>query len=419
MRISKFDTLMIALQLNEPFRFAYGTFYEIPRVIIRVEAESDGEVVVGWGEAAIDFPFVPYDSLDTYLALSNLGAQVVGERVGDRLQYLVSTPLKRLRATPAAYCAVNMALDDAAARARGVDAGRLYGRTRGAGTPLCSVGFDQAADPRSWERAVGIIKLKVGAGIYDDVKTIKLAGRMAGETGKSYALDFNAAYTLEEVFELLKRLGGTRRSALRSCVIIEQPIKGDSTIQDWQTLVEALCSPKSAPTVVADESFISAAAGAQLAKAGVGLNYKIQKFGGILAALELENNMGEAARDMKSFIGGTFPSPLGRAYDNLAAQVIRSASLPGDGLLPASTYLNRESADAFEIDGNGPGLGVRPNEIALASLKVEDPVEEFYRIRTGRKPERIKMDVGDSYAEMYARLSGRNPLWNIRMRGSE
>jgi L-alanine-DL-glutamate epimerase-like enolase superfamily enzyme len=312
-----------------------------------------------------------------------------------------------------------MALDDAAARACGVDAGRLYRCFRDAGTPLCSVGFNQATDPRAWESAVGIIKLKVGAGISNDVETITLAEGMAGDTGKRYALDFNAAYKLEEVFKLIEQLGGNRQSALKSCLLMEQPIKSDSAIQEWQMLVDTVGGFERAPTVVADESFVSAAAGVQLVRAGVGLNYKIQKFGGILAALELENSVGEAVQDMRSFIGGTFPSPLGRAYDNLAAQVIRSAELPGDGLLPASTYLSRQSIAAFELDGDGAGLGVKPNETALRSLTIEDPIEEFYRIRTGRKPTKIKMNVGNSYTQMYAQLSGRDPLWNICWRGSK
>jgi L-alanine-DL-glutamate epimerase-like enolase superfamily enzyme len=401
-RITKLDVLMIALQLKEPFRFAYGTFHEIPRSVIRVEAEAGTQSIVGWGEAAIDFPFVPYDQLDIYLALSDLRDQLVGECVEDRAQVLLSSSLSYLRATPAAYCAVNMALDDVVARARGFAAGHLYGCTRSSGTPLCSVGFDQAADPEAWASAPGIIKIKVGQGLSFDTETIRLAERIAEKTGKKYALDFNATYALGEVLELLERLWAGRHLRLESCVIL-----------DWRKLIEVLDGRGRAPTVVADESFVSAAAGVQLAAAGIGLNYKIQKFGGILAAVEMENSIGDAAQGMRSFIGGTFPSPLGRAYDTLAGQVIQSANLPGDGLLPASTYLTQECADAFPVAVDYTGLGVRPDEAALTRLTVEDPVEEFYRIRTGRQPVRIKMDVGDSYAEKYARLSGRSPLWNI------
>src|ERR1700749_2160364 len=168
-----------------------------------------------------------------------------------------------------------------------------------------------------------------------------------------------------------------------------------------------------APTFVSDESFVSVSEGMQLARAGIGLNYKIQKFGGIVAALELETKLGATACRVRSFIGGTFPSPLGRAYDILAGQAIRSAELPGDGLLSASTYLTRECTAAFPEVDDRIGLGVRPDTAALARLMVEDPVDEFYRIRMGRQPTKIKIDVGNSYAERYVRLTGRSPLWNI------
>jgi L-alanine-DL-glutamate epimerase-like enolase superfamily enzyme len=413
-RISKIDVLMIGLQLKVPFRFAYGTFHEIPRTVIRVEAEAGAHVVVGWGEAAIDFPFVSYDQFDLYFALSELTGRLVGKCVEDRGQVLRSPSLRYLRETPAAYCALNMALDDLVARALGLAAGRLYGCARYAGTPLCSVGFDQAADPNAWAGAPGIIKIKVGQNLTSDIETISLAETMALKTGKQYALDFNASYSLDEALELFESLRAAEHRRLKSCVLLEQPIKADSTIQDWRRLVEALIGRGHALTVVADESFVSAEAGVELALAGIGLNYKIQKFGGIMAALELEIAVGDAARGMKSFIGGTFPSPLGRAYDTLAAQVIRSADLPGDGLLPASTYLTQECTDAFAVSADTAGLGVRPDEAALAHLVVEDPVEEFRHIRTGREPERIKMDVGGHYAERYTRLSGRSALWNIR-----
>src|ERR1700749_3129548 len=149
-RISKLDVLMFALQLKEPFRFAYGTFHELPRVLIRLETE-DG--AVGYGEAAIDFPFAAYDMFDIYIALSELGGRFIGKCVEDRLQVLISKPLRYLRATPAALCAVNMALDDVVARARDIGAGELYECRRTIGTPLCSVGFDQAADLDVWANA--------------------------------------------------------------------------------------------------------------------------------------------------------------------------------------------------------------------------------------------------------------------------
>ena len=412
--ISKFDVWMVALQLKEPFRFAYGTFEELPRVLIRVEVDLGSLSAVGWGEAAIDFPFVNYDMLDVYDALSKVGSEIVGMNLEDQRQILCSDALNFLSIAPAARCALNMALDDVIGHARGQSAGHIYGFRRSAGVPLCSVGFDQSGDPEAWLSAPGIIKIKVGQGISQDLKNIKLAERIAKEIDKQYALDFNAAYAVEELFELIEKLRGVSCWGTESCVVWEQPIDGQAPIADWIKLVKVFANHEHAAKLIADESFISASVGKQLVDIGIGLNYKIQKFGGILAAVELENSIRDHTVRIKSFIGGTFPSPLGRAYDTLASRVIPSADLPGDGLLPASTYLSPDCVAAFTATPDLVGLGVRPNEAALSRLIVEDPIEEFYRIRTGKRPERIKMDVGGSYAERYISLSGRSLLWNIR-----
>lgn len=412
--ISKFEAWMIALQLKEPFRFAHGTFYQLPRVLLRLEVNAGASTVVGWGEAAIDFPFVNYDMFDVYDALSRVAPHAIGLRLEDRHEILFSHRTNFLDVAPAARCALNMALDDALAKIQGVAASAVYPVRRLTGMSLCSVGFDQSGNPDAWSGVDGIVKLKVGQDLGHDFATIKLAEQLAKKTGKLYALDFNAAYTLEEVTGLIRELQSAGCWALQSCVLWEQPLKCQSPIAEWARLANLLLLQTPATALVADESFTSAAMGRRLVAVGVGLNYKIQKFGGILAAIELEDKLGQDQRHIKSFVGGTFPSPLGRAYDILAAKVIRSADLPGDGLLPASTYLSPESLEAFSVTPDLLGLGVQPNEGIFSRLIIEDPIEEFYRIRVGKMPERIQVEIGGSYAEAYVGLSGRSVLWNMQ-----
>ncbi len=409
--IHQIDVWMIALQLKEPFQFAYGTFYELPRVLIRIQADFGSSNAIGWGEAAIDFPFVNYDMFDVYDALYKATSPVLGMNICEREQILSAESLDFLHRTPAAQCALNMAIDDAVSRSQRLSAGAIYGYQRAAGTPLCSVSFRHAIDPEVWLTAPGIIKIKVGQGVSHDLARIEVAEKLSSETKKQYALDFNAAYSLKETLTLVDALRGTSWWTSRLCVAWEQPINRQASIADWMRLLKEFSRQEYPPTLIADESFVSESSGRELMNIGVGLNYKIQKIGGILAAIELESTMRNTT--LKSFVGGTFPSPLGRAYDTLASLVMASINLPGDGLLPAATYLSRECVDAFPESLDQLGLGIQPREGALSRLVIEDPRAEFYRIRTGSRPKRIKMEIGGSYAEKYVELSGKDLLWNL------
>lgn len=411
--VTKTAVRMIVLQLKEPFRFVYGTFSEIPRVLIRIEIESDSATYVGWGEAAIDFPFVPYDMFDVYDALGEACRRVAGMNFETASDVLESEPLAFLRDVRAAQCAFNMALDDVVSRSEGASACELYAVRRSAGVPLCSVGFDHLQTPERWTMLPGVVKVKAGQSVDLDLANIQSVQKVANQTRKQYALDFNAAYSLEEILKLFERLRAVGWAS-ESCIAWEQPLQADASLNDWARLIDEFNTFAFRTAVIADESFVSAAAGQQLVDRGAGLNYKIQKLGGIHAAIQLENTISRSG--FKSFVGGTFPSPLGRAYDTLAGQVITSATLPGDGFLPASTYLNEACVAAFPVRKDGFGLGVEPDEDALARWTIDDPEEEFYRIRTGLAPKQIKLAVNAPYAELYLEQCGRQPLWNITAR---
>ena len=59
---------MFAVGLRRPFRVAFGEFRTLDRVIVTLETHG----TKGLGEAAIEFPFAPYDAWDTFHALSPL-----------------------------------------------------------------------------------------------------------------------------------------------------------------------------------------------------------------------------------------------------------------------------------------------------------------------------------------------------------
>jgi L-alanine-DL-glutamate epimerase-like enolase superfamily enzyme len=405
---------MIALKLREPFRFAYGTFYELPRILVRLDVESSDDSVVGWGEAAIDFPFVPYDAFDTFDALSKVCSQLAGVSLTNRDEILFSIFSATLDVAPASRCALNMALDDALGRARKLPVQALYGVKRAQSLALHSVGFGESDCPSTWRTLNGIIKIKVGQGLIEDARTIKRAEELSLETAKLYALDFNAAYTTQQALELIRRLEMEGRWPSPSCVMWEQPVRSDTPLEEWALIAENFNSARGGPLLAADESFTSDAAGVALSTLGVALNFKIQKLGGLISALRIESGVKRSRDTFSSFIGGTFPSPLGRAYDKVAAKVLASACMPGDGYLPASTYLNERVLGAFVETAGDNGLGITPDEDMLRLSTINDPVEEFTRIRSDMTPLQIKMDVGPSYAERYKSLTNRDVFWNLQ-----
>jgi L-alanine-DL-glutamate epimerase-like enolase superfamily enzyme len=405
---------MIALKLREPFRFAYGIFYELPRVLVKLDIESSDDAVVGWGEAAIDFPFVPYDAFDTFDALNKVCSQLPGVALSDRDEILFSTFSTTLDLAPASRCALNMALDDALGRARKLPVESLYGVKRTHSLALHSVGFGKSDCSSTWRALNGIIKIKMGQGLLEDVRTIRRAEELSLETAKQYALDFNAAYTTQQALELIRRLEKEGCWPSRSCVMWEQPVQPDTPLEEWALLAENFNPTQGGPLLAADESFTSDRAGINLSTLGVGLNFKIQRLGGLLSALRIESVVQRSRDNLTSFIGGTFPSPLGRAYDKIAVHVLASAHIPGDGYLSASTYLNESVLGAFVESSGHNGLGITPDEDTLTGLTINDPVEEFTRIRSGKTPLQIKMDVGPSYAAKYKSLTKRDVFWNLQ-----
>src|SRR6185369_7648503 len=339
MRITNIEPYLVGLELKIPFRFAYGTFRVVPRVFVRLETDAIGDGGFAWGEAAIDFPFIDYDMYDVYDAIRKSTASIVGSDLNERGDLLLSPFLD---VAPAARCALNMAADDALGRVRGISSAELYGVKREPGAALRSLGFDESGRIDTWANVQGIPKIKLGQGVPADINALTVAEQLSVQTKRRYAVDFNASYSIEQIRLFIQQLQDIGCSCA-NCIMWEQPLEPSVPISDWEQLVQLIKFSGLNLILVADESFITAEAGRDLVRIGVGLNYKIQKFGGILAAVDLE---AQIDRPMQSFIGGTIPSPLGRAYDRLASRVLVSANLPGDGTSDANEYLSRRCGAA-------------------------------------------------------------------------
>jgi hypothetical protein len=125
-------------------------------------------------------------------------------------------------------------------------------------------------------------------------------------------------------------------------------------------------------------------------------------------------------------VGGTFPTAIGRVYDQQSASVLQSTNMPGDGLEPSTDWftgekhLINEEFEAPDANGNfspktGPGLGVTPNWSNVSQFLIGNPTEEYRRIRAGKPGNKIEVQLkpGQNYGTVYEARSGKKPDWNL------
>jgi hypothetical protein len=181
--------------------------------------------------------------------------------------------------------------------------------------------------------------------------------------------------------------------------------------------------------VVADESFVSLEDACTCARHGILLNFKLQKIGGILYAFEIEEQLHRFVDDeaFQTTVGGTFPTAIGRTYDQQGASVLRYAELPSDAWEPSTNWFTDDKhliQESFVYDREkelflplgGHGLGVTPNWDKIDALTVRDPRAEYQAVRQGMPGEKININLRDGadYAATYRSLTGRPWDWNLK-----
>lgn len=431
--ITSSDILLLAIPLSQPFRLGFGTLRDLPRVLLRLTVEPDaGAPFTVVGEASIDFPFSHYDAWDIIFALR--AASLVGRRIVDREVLLDEAWRERERdGVYAAQAAINMALDAAAACLSGVNVCELYGNRPGFGRVLESIGIlDDEAAIREQVRRILIAgrtpKFKCDAREEYTLAVLRAAAGASHDLGGTFSTDFNGALEPGEWERVL--VWACDVPYVGTWVFSEQPV-GERFGTDGVAHAHAHARAAFGLSVVADESFLTVDDARTLAQAGVWLNMKIQKLGGIRRALELECLALESAngQPVRSLVGGTFPTAIGRCYDQHAASILRTVSLPCDGWQPASDWftgarhLIRESFQTDEaghaVAFAGAGLGAEPDWEKIEAFRIPDPEEEYGMIRTTGSGRHFAIERdGDRYSKMYERVTGRSPWWNIDHRSA-
>lgn len=429
--IIKAEPILLGISLERPFPLGFGSLQHLPRVLYHLTAIEGDQKISGIGEASIDFPFSTYDAWDIYWALTQI--DLIGRSLEEREKILTDRGIrgKTLESFPAAFTALNMAVDDLTGHWQEKPVVDLYGQRRNSGRALASISFqDNTAfliEEIEGKIKQGFIpKPKVGQGIEKDLNVITAVAKLSQEKGFPFVLDFNAQYQPEE-FESLVTWLKRNRVCLDRLIFLEQPTLEKAGIQGLVFARQTLENAGYLIPIMADESFVRVEDALLCCQEGIALNFKLHKVGGIWRAREIEKAMTQQAGNLpRAMVGGTFPTAIGRTYDQQGAAVLETTELPGDGWEPATDWFKGEKhliKEEFGFDKkkgefvpmSGPGLGIEPKWDNIAKHRIDNPKEEYRLIRTDRQGRRLNIELkpGKTYSLVYRERTGRDPDWNL------
>lgn len=219
MRIESVSVEAWNVELTEPFGIATGAQVVAQNVLFEVVLNTGQR---GLGEAA-PFPAVNGETqADALAALEAIAGELVGYQSTNALG-LSTAAQARLKATPSALCALEMALLDAACRERGVSLFRHFGgHTAQLSTDITIPTGDADAAAKAARRAMQqgfrTLKVKVGGHPFDhDLE--RLRGIAAAAPSARLLLDANASLEAPQAIELVRSLGQGQSQV----VLFEQP----------------------------------------------------------------------------------------------------------------------------------------------------------------------------------------------------
>ncbi len=361
LRIECVDVVPLSVPLVEPFVIASGRVDSTRSAEVRVTLRYAGRSAEGLGEAACLPPVTWEDQADAIEAVARARAAHVGASVEASEPALRAVLAAAIPASAVARAAVECAALDALARAAEMPLRELVASPdgRGATTTLetditVPIGPPDAmvARARAWAaRGFEALKIKVGKDVDSDVRVLESMGRALPHA--RLRVDANAGYTAAEAIALARaceRLG-------LAVEVWEEPCAAG----DWDAMAKVAATVR-AP-VVADESVRCLADVENVVRhrCAAGINLKLAKFGGLLAAYEA----GAAARraGLLIMVGGMVETRLGMtaaAHVACALGGVEFVDLDTAWLLAGDPY-----DGGYEADGprytfpRSPGLGVR------------------------------------------------------------
>jgi o-succinylbenzoate synthase len=366
MRIVRAEVAAFSVRLVSPLMTGRGEIRARRGFLLRLVADSGLE---GLGEASPAY-WIGEERLEDVAevlrgvvelvasrpAAASLCAAVDGRARVDAAGCTAERHAPLCERSPAAACAVDTALLDLEARARGMALATLLGGDADAALPVCAlvIGRTSEALADAAVSAVGegyrVLKVKVGAGsVAEDVRRIEAVRRRIGE-GIPLRLDANRAWTPAQARQALSAL------AASGIELVEEPLRGG------EPRMLAALRASSPVRVAVDESVRDAASLRRVVEAGAAsvVVLKTARVGGPSTALRLAEEAGAAGLEV--VITDSIETAIGMS---VAAHV--AAALPpprlalglGGVRLIAGSIVDAECPlRAPCVRARGPGLGV-------------------------------------------------------------
>lgn len=358
MRIRAITARLFPIPLKEPFTISRASVTSTRAVLVQAEVEHDDRIHAGLGEAAL--PLGDAETPEDLLASIRATA---GELTGVAIDDLtaISRALdQHHRGSATARAGLCSALFDGFARQRDQPLHHLLGDA--AAIPLHTDITLPIADPTHlatlargyWERGFRSFKIKVGADLTNDKKTVALVAEATPNAKLRF--DANEGYDADSAVALVTH---TQSCGLQlEC--FEQPC-ARADLAGMRAVRERTGVP-----VVADEAVVNAQSIADLvaAQAVDGINLKLIKMGGIDRCLEL----GRIAQDLDLdlMVGAMIESRLGltaMAHVAVALGGVAWVDLDTAFLLAEDPYAGGMIASGATLTlptGAGLDISVRP-----------------------------------------------------------
>ncbi len=337
---SGFRTEVVRLQLRHTWTTTMSSSEYRDTLFVRLSRDG----TTGIGEGA---PIVRYQesALDGQKGLEGLRGDLERADPWARARLLDELG-KRLPGQYAAKAAVDIALHDWAGRMLGTPIYRLFGLDR-ADAPVTtfSIGIDTPEVTRQKVReAEPFPVLKIKVGLDTDEATLEAVRSV---TKKPLRVDANEGWKDKEV--ALRKINWLETQGVE---LIEQPLPA-ALLDDQRWLRARVSMP-----IFADESCRLPADVPKIADAYDGVNVKVDKAGGLLAA----QRMIDAARasGLKVMLGCMVSSSVAITAAAHLSPLVDYADLDGNLLVANDPFVGVQVREGKLILPDGPGLGTKP-----------------------------------------------------------
>lgn len=373
LQVARIDVHVLRWPVQQPVRTSFGTMTDRPAVLLRIE---DSEGAHGWGEAWCNFPTCGAEHrarlIETVLVPLLVGQRFDSAPAAWRLLTARTAVLGIQTGEPGpiaqAIAGVDIALHDLLARRAGVPLWRyLVGTTASQRAapriPVYASGInpDQPGEAVQRLRAEGhdAFKLKVGFGADRDLTNLRAVRDAAGARA-SVMVDANQAWDLGMARAMADRFADLTPAWL------EEPMRADSSVADWQKLASMSPVP-----LAGGENVIGASAFDALIANGAMtvVQPDVAKWGGLSGVLPVIDRIQAAGLHY-------CPHYLGAGIGLMASAQLLAAR-PG-GLLEIDANPNPLRSELFPPEASlrqghlqldeRPGLGIEPDLLALRAL---------------------------------------------------